>query len=316
MISVVIPLYNKEKAIIGTLESVRTQTFTDFECIIVNDGSTDSSANVVEQWINSSFHHSFDSSFRLINQLNGGVCSARNMGIREAKGEYIALLDGDDLWDKDYLKEQMRMVEDYPECGMWSINYGETRDGKIIRDVSTGLPKGYRGEVKNYFEIEGRVSDLVCSSSVLLRKEVFEKVGCFDERMRYAEDTDMWWRVIAQYPFAFYDRYMVYYQFDTENRAMNKYRSLKYYMPNYPEKYAKYKELNPVFYRYVQRWCAVWLARYYFGVKEERENAKEAAMRLDYHVLTCKYHIFFKAPYFWARWAYWFVVWKKSTWRK
>ena len=309
MISIVIPLYNKEKSIANTLESVKAQTFTDWECIIVNDGSTDKSAEVVERLtIN-------DERFRLINQENGGVCSARNRGIRESvrESEYVAFLDADDLWDKDYLKEQMRLVNDFPECGMWSINYGETRNGKIIRDVPTGLEKGFRGVVENYFELQGRVSDLCHASSVLIRSEVFSKTGDFDERMRYAEDDDMWWRIIAEYPFAFYDRYMVYYQLDSENRAMNQYRALKYFLPNYPEKYAKYKEINPVFYRYVQRWCAVWLARYYFGVEEERKNAKIAAQRLDYDELSIKYRIFFHAPYDMAKLLYMFVAWRKQS---
>ena len=96
MISVVIPLYNKEKQIAKTLQTVLNQTYQNFEIVIVNDGSTDGS---VEEVLRIS-----DSRIRLVNQENGGVSAARNRGIDEAKGEYIAFLDADDLWDIDHLE--------------------------------------------------------------------------------------------------------------------------------------------------------------------------------------------------------------------
>ena len=97
MISVIIPLYNKENSVRATLESVRVQSYTDWECIVVDDGSTDNSREVAEQF------KILDLRFKILSKSNGGVCSARNRGIKEAEGEYIALLDGDDQWDKEYL---------------------------------------------------------------------------------------------------------------------------------------------------------------------------------------------------------------------
>lgn len=187
MISVVIPLYNKEKSIAQTLESVLAQTYTDFEIIVVDDGSTDNSFEVVRSAIQPLTHSSH---IRLISKDNGGVSSARNRGIQEAKGEYIALLDGDDQWDKEYLTEQVKMINDFPKAAMWGINFAELNQGKLIRKLETGLPDGYRGYVENYFQMPTRVSDLFCSSSVVIRKDVFERVGMFDERLRYSEDID------------------------------------------------------------------------------------------------------------------------------
>ena len=143
MISVIIPLYNKQDSITGTIQSVLGQSVTDFELVVVDDGSTDNSVVMVQE-----IH---DERIRVISKQNGGVCSARNAGIRAAHGEYVALMDADDIWDKDYLKEQLRMVADFPDCHMWGINYAETVEGRIIRDVPTGLPKGYRGIVEGYF---------------------------------------------------------------------------------------------------------------------------------------------------------------------
>ncbi|MCQ2340638.1 MAG: glycosyltransferase family 2 protein [Paludibacteraceae bacterium] len=307
MVSIVIPLYNKEKAIVRTLDSVLAQTYTDYEVIVVNDGSTDNSKQVVEEYIQLSIINSQNgdkSSIRLINQSNGGVCSARNRGIQEAQGEYIAFLDADDLWDKDYLAEQVRMMSDFPKAAMWGINFAEMYDGKLVRELPTGLQKGYRGYVEDYFNIPGRISDLFCSSSVVIHKEVFDKVGYFDERIKYAEDTDMWWRIIARYPVAFYDRYMVFYQFDAENRALQRTRKFKFFLPCYPDKYKPFKD-NVSFYRYTQRWCAQRIKIAYFGTDDEdRQYATKAKDMVDIKVLPLKYILFFKLPYSIAKWLH------------
>src|SRR5574344_1521257 len=223
MFSIVIPLYNKAKSIANTIQSILVQSFADFELIIVDDGSTDDSVRVVNQFT--------DKRIRLIQKENGGVCSARNVGILHAQYDYIALLDADDQWDTDYLLEQQKLINEFPQASMWGINFAELFDGKLIHELETALPKGYRGVVENYFSMQGRVSDLFCSSSVVIRKSAFDVAGLFDERLKYSEDIDMWYRIIANFPVAFYDRYMSFYQYDADNRAMNRKRTLKYFLP-------------------------------------------------------------------------------------
>ena len=296
MISVVIPLYNKAQSIRNTLNSVLSQSFQDFEIVVVDDGSTDDSANVVREIE--------DDRIRLICKENGGVCSARNRGIKEAKYDYIALLDADDGWDKDYLAEQVRLIEDFPQTAMWGINFAELYNGKLIRELPTGLPKGFRGVVEGYFDKtlqNGRVSDLFCSSSVVIRKDVFCHVGYFDVRLKYAEDTDVWWRIIACYSVVFYDRYMAFYHFEAENRALNRTRKFKFYLPCYPEKFKKFRD-NETFYLYTQRWCANRIRIAYFGDDvEDRKYATIAKDKVDISVLPKKYILFFKAPYLLAK---------------
>lgn len=309
MISVVIPLYNKSDSIAKTIKSVQSQSYSDFEIIVVDDGSTDDSARIVDGI------HSSEPRLILIKKENGGVCSARNAGILAAHGEFIALLDADDVWGRDYLKEQMRLVSDFPDCWMWGVNYGETVCDEIIRDVPTGLPKGFRGVVENYFGISGRVSDLFCSSSVLVRRSAFDKVGLFDERIKYAEDSDMWFRIIARFPVAFYDKYMVFYRLDAENRAQNQHRPLKYFLPFYVDKYSSYKD-NQVFYSWIHRWSAQHIAQYCFNVKEERMDAVAAAGRLDYEVIPVKYRVLFKSPYYLGKTIYGLIRFKNSLRKK
>ena len=314
--SVVIPLYNKQNSIAATLQSVLAQTYTNYEIIVVDDGSTDDSARIAEEYIrevkgerlkvkgaeNSGAETTASRlsplAFRLIRKPNGGVCSARNRGIEEAKYDYIALLDGDDLWDEHYLEEQVKLIQDFPEAKMWGINFAEMSNGNLIRKLPTGLPEGYRGYVENYFQIPGRISDLYCSSSVVIQKEVFDKVGYFDERIKYSEDIDMWYRIIVNYPVVFYDRYMAWYLYDAENRTMNRTRLLKDWLPNFVDKYQdeRFKH-NQVFYQWINRWSANCIRKIYFEDSSQRIVAKGAMKKLDYSVLPWKYNILFKWPY-------------------
>lgn len=305
MISIVIPLYNKEKSITATLESVLAQSYTDYELIIVDDGSTDNSLNVVKEFVGQIDNRWIDDKLTLIFKKNGGVCSARNRGILEAKGEYVALLDGDDIWNRDYLVEQVKMIRDFPEAVMWGINFAETNNGKLVRRVSTGLPDGFRGYVENYFEMKGRISDLFCSSSVVIRKDVFDSVGLFDERIKYAEDSDMWFRIIATQKVAFYDQYMVFYQWDAENRAMTRHRDLRSFLPYYVEKYkAQLYKQNKVFYHWVMRWAGVRIKYIYFNDPEQYDDAKEAARKLDYSQLPIKYRLELLTPFWIGKLVY------------
>ena len=296
MFSIVIPLYNKAKSIAATIQSILDQSFADFELIIVDDGSTDDSVRVVNQFT--------DKRIRLIQKENGGVCSARNVGILHAQCDFIALLDADDQWDTDYLLEQQKLINEFPQASMWGINFAELFDGKLIHELETALPKGYRGVVENYFSMQGRVSDLFCSSSVVIRKSAFDVAGLFDERLKYSEDIDMWYRIIIHFPVVFYDRYMAFYQYDAENRAMNNARKLRYFLPYYVDKYSIYKS-HTDFYTFIQRWSAVHIRPYYFGRdKTQRADAKVAVRKLDYSVLPTKYRYLFKTPHWLGRIVY------------
>lgn len=305
MISVVIPLYNKEKSIRATLESVRAQSYADWECIVVDDGSSDNSVSVVESIIAKYKMSNVKCKIQLFSKPNGGVSSARNFGIEKSRGEYIALLDGDDQWDKDYLEEQVKMIHDFPKAAMWGINFAELNDGKLIRKLETDLPDGYRGYVERYFQRPKRISDLFCSSSVVIRREAFDKVGMFDERIKYSEDSDMWFRIISNYPVAFYDRYMVWYLYDAENRAMNRKRMLKYWLPYFVEKYKDplFKH-DKAFYRWIMRWAGVRIKKIYFNDPEQRDDAEVAARKLDYTQLPIKYRFELLTPYWFGKIVY------------
>ena len=126
MISVVIPLYNKEQSIAATIQSVLAQTYTDYEIIVVDDGSTDNSLKVVQERVSELENERV----RIIHQENAGVSAARNKGILESKGKYIAFLDADDLWAPNYLATLAALIADFPNAGLYSLGYVEMKGGQ------------------------------------------------------------------------------------------------------------------------------------------------------------------------------------------
>ena len=292
MISIVIPLYNKEKSIKRTLESVRIQSYIDWECIIVDDGSTDNSRELAEQFI------SADERFKILTQENAGVSSARNRGIRAANGAFVALIDGDDIWDPNCLKELVKMSEDFPDAGMWGVNYADIVNGRV-RPYRQGLPDDYRGYVENYFTTSH--GDMYFSSGLMMRRDVAIKVGLFDERIRYSEDMDLWYRMILHTPVCFYNHVFSYYNKDAENRAeqdfwkhYNIYQCWDYYIDKYTDDFKQ----HPDFARFVGMRVDINILRrnYYFGDEEDRKATDHIVQYLPYEYLPFKYRLIFKTP--------------------
>ncbi len=304
-ISVVIPLYNKQKAIVNTLQSVLQQTISDFEVVVVDDGSTDNSLSVV-QGID-------DGRIRIIHKDNGGVSSARNVGIKAAGGQYVALLDGDDLWEPTFLEEQIKLIEEFPDAGMWGVNYAFVKNSRCW-ECHQGMGKGFRGYVENYFGT--RHNDLFCSSSVVIRKDVFDTTGYFDERISASEDLDMWYRIILHYPVVYYDKVLVYYNQNAENRVAYDTdvrfpltKSIKYYI----DKYQSVFEQRPDFSRFLNNYVAANLLKegYYFGTEQERNDSDEVVKHLRYQDIHPKYRWIFKSPRWFGKIVYRIVCLKK-----
>lgn len=197
MISVVIPLYNKEKSIASTLRTVLNQTFSDYEIVIVNDGSTDGSVEEIEKVQ--------DDRIRLVHQPNAGVSAARNRGIEEAKGELIAFLDADDEWKPEYLATQYQLSLKYPECSVFACNY-ESRDvmGRVTPTLIHRLPFVEEdGILTNYFEVASCSHPPICSISIMVKKQAIQAIGGFPMGIKSGEDLLTWARLAYKYKIAF-----------------------------------------------------------------------------------------------------------------
>ena len=197
MISIIIPLYNKEQSIVTTLQTVLKQSYQDFEIVIVNDGSTDHSVEEVKRIL--------DPRIRLIHQSNAGVSAARNRGIEEARGEYIAFLDADDEWKPDYLKTQYELTLKYPECSVFACNY-EFKDtqGKVTPTIIRKLPfKDEDGILSNYFEIASCSHPPLWTSAVIVKKSAIQSIGGFPVGIKSGEDLLTWARLACKYSIAY-----------------------------------------------------------------------------------------------------------------
>ncbi len=188
LISVIIPVYNGEKTILETIESVLNQTFTDFELIVINDGSQDATWEIANRIK--------DARLKVFSYPNAGQAASRNRGFYQACGEYISFIDADDLWTPDKLEAQMKALQTNPQA---AVAYSWT---KCIDEVGEFSRRGSHISVTGDVYAKLLLVDFVESgSNPLIRRQAFIKVGGFDESLPAAEDWDLWLRLAASYPF-------------------------------------------------------------------------------------------------------------------
>lgn len=287
MISVVIPLYNKEKSIASTLQSVYEQTCKDYEVLIVNDGSTDKSLDAVNEFIKRIDDRWIDDRLTIISQPNSGVSAARNRGIMAAKGEYVAFLDGDDIWDKDFLKAMAGLIEEYPGKSIYGLGCEKIKKGEkpVLKESY------YRGVAK----WDNPTMAFTGSSACVNRKDTIE-VGVFDTRMTHGEDIDMWWRLMLLHGGASDMHPYAYYIQDAENRAMHRVAPLEKHIPYYIDKFEDARRADKEFRWYFDKEMIGRLYPYLFEKKYRRE-AKRLADKMDYSLQKKSMYFRMQHPY-------------------
>jgi glycosyltransferase involved in cell wall biosynthesis len=288
MFSIVIPLYNKEQSIVNTIKSVLNQSYQDFEIVVVNDGSTDNSLKLVEQ-IN-------DSRIRIINKPNRGVSSARNRGIKEAKSELIALLDGDDLWEHNYLEEMNSLIIDFPDRAIWGCNYDIIDNGKHVERI-VNLPILFKGELNDYFD-GSKNYPLFWTSSVILKKSKTIEIGGFDERITIGEDLDLWFRMILNYPPPiFYNKVLAHYNMIDPNSAMKKKHDFSKSIMYYKDKYCTWEKTNRVFAKYINMFYCQKYIDLFTNYNTNKNIVKKYTQKIDTSVTPLKWKIYCRLPY-------------------
>ncbi len=185
-VSVVIPAYNAERFVAKAIDSVLNQTYRDYEIIVVDDGSTDNTLEVLK---------SYGDKVRYVRQSNKGASAARNTGIRHANGKYIAFLDADDVWFSQKLEKQVKVLDERPEFGLVysNVEFPSRQNGVV--QTQFDLKRPYSGKILSKLI----VMNAIPTSTVVARKECFEKVGLFDESLVASEDHDMWIRIATRY---------------------------------------------------------------------------------------------------------------------
>lgn len=209
--SVIIPLFNKEKFIAKTIESLLLQTFDDFEILIINDGSTDKSEEKVKEFK--------DSRIRYFYKENKGVSAARNFGIENAVGNFVAFLDSDDYWFPHFLEEINTIISDFSSYSIFSCAIE-------LQNCSRNYPANYSVSKKSDIEIldyfkASLLQSILSGSSAVIKKDVFKTIGNFDTSLKTDEDTALWIKIGLKYPIVFSWKVGARYNYDPNGLSKN-----------------------------------------------------------------------------------------------
>lgn len=198
--SVIIPMYNSKDTIISTLNSIKNQTAFEYiqDIIIVNDGSTDNSLAMVKTYA----ERNKIMPIIIIDKINEGVSKARNTGINAAKGKWIALLDSDDIWLPKKLELQLKIIQEYPEVDF--LGGDIDNEGLII--LWKKIDYLYKAKIADIC-----IKTFPQTSTAVFRKEIFERIGGYDEKQKYAEDANYFLKICANYNYYHLPIQMVYY---------------------------------------------------------------------------------------------------------
>lgn len=197
MFSIVIPLFNKASTIGRALDSVLAQSFQEFEVIVVDDGSTDDGADIVNKYAVR------DTRIRLLHQSNGGASLARNSGIQASQNEYVVFLDADDEYLPDYLATMKQLITDYPQCGIWATRYYCETNGTFSPARVNGLPEDFEGIIDNYFEIAYKSAPPIWTGAASCPRTNLLEIGGFPVGVRSGEDLLTWSRLCARNKLAY-----------------------------------------------------------------------------------------------------------------
>ena len=279
--SVIIPLYNKENFIKNTIESVLNQNFIDFEVIIVNDGSTDTSEEKVLQFN--------DSRIRYFSKENKGVSTARNYGISIAKSDYISFIDADDYWYPDFLQVMFQNIHRFPEQKVFSAAI-EIETPKNVIPALYSIDKKSDCELVNYFDASTKTT-IICTSCAAFHKSVFDEIGDFDTRIKSGQDTDLWIRIGLIYPIVFSWSILARYVYDGNSLSKNKKFLIE--KMNF-EKFSVIEKTNPALKKFLD------LNRFSFAIKckliNDKTNFKIFYRGIDLENLSSKKRILLQLP--------------------
>lgn len=286
--SVIIPLYNKERDIANTLNSLFLQTFSDFEVVLVNDGSTDNSEAEVQKIQ--------DDRIVYFSKKNEGVSRTRNFGVAKATTAYIVFLDADDYWHPTHLANLNTLCTKFPEAKWYATAYEKRHNSTLTTPmISPILEKGsnWMGLVDHYFK-NSLVDSLAWTSAVCFTKSFFEALGGFDTRITHGagEDTDLWIRAALATPLAFSNTITARHNLDGSNRISHTPTLMRTFMN--VDSYEGETDQHPGLKKYLD------LNRFSFALQHKLANNTKTFVRfsekIDMTNLTRKQRYMLKQP--------------------
>ena len=273
--SVIITTYNRAHLVTKSIESVLSQTFKEYEIIVVDDGSTDGTKGLLEERYAGKIIY-------IGKKKNEGLSAARNTGIEASKGKYIAFLDDDDLWLPEKLELQVNLMQKKPFLGLvYCGYYGVNKTGGVLREVKPTK----RGKIFDDILLSNCLGP---PSASLVKKEVFAKAGYFDENLSSSEDWDMWLRVSKLYEIDFVNRPLVKYRIHGYSMSKNMltmekttFSVLNKYLPGISERKSSEEKNNKAY----SKNCII-LAWNYYQAGDKRSFKRLLYRALEYYPLS------------------------------
>jgi glycosyltransferase involved in cell wall biosynthesis len=280
MFSVLVPLFNKEKYILYTIKSILSQKYLHYEIILIDDGSTDNSVNLIQNNIN-------DSRLKIIKINNGGVSNARNIGILYAKYDWICFLDADDFWDENYLSNAFEQINIDKNIEVIAYNYYKYYNS-TRKIIAFNHKSGY---INSYLSF-----NCMTSSSVVIKKYIFSQIGLFNINILYGEDQHMWLRISNIKKIYFVNIPLVYYRMTDHILSLTKFylRNIKndllYYINN--------MEINDENWdTYKMNYLLNYLKPYYINDNQYSE-VKQLLNKVKFKKVNFKLFLFYCTPRF------------------
>lgn len=288
--SVIVPLYNKAPYVEKALKSILSQTFTDYELIVVNDGSKDDSLAIAQRALEGT-------DAIIIDQKNAGVSTARNNGVTASHGEYICFLDADDWWEPTFLEKMNGFVGQYPEARLYGTNYYYVKNGKA--SVRLSIPTGYFDYCKTYAE---EMCMPITSISVCIPRTVLNEFGGFNPGLKLGEDFDLWIRIALKYKVAFLNEPLSYYNQDVDlaNRGTRHLQKPEHHMLWNLDYLSDEERGNPDYKQLIDKLRVYSLLPYYIS-KEYHQEAKAQLKKVDWQKQPETKRRLYRMPVFYLR---------------
>ena len=286
LFSIIIPLYNKERYIENAIQSILKQTVTDYEIIVINDGSTDNSKEIATKYLSEKI--------RIIDHpKNKGLSATRNTGVKNANSNYITFLDADDLWYPDYLHTIEKLILSYPKAHIFATNFDEVYPKTTHKphNGSENLPTDFNGLI-DFFKINLK-QGIYTPSSVCWHKSVFETIGYYNEKITFSEDLDFNIRANLKFKLAYSTSVQMSYFMETDNQITRS-SILDKTVPDY-DQYEKYCATVPYLKKYLDFERYV-LAKH-LKMDGDKIRHQKIIRSIDFKNLNYKQILLLKSPY-------------------
>ena len=279
LVSVIIPTYNRETLIRKAIDSVLAQTYRQWEIVVVDDGSEDNTKDVVLSYKNENIFY--------IYQENRGIAAARNTGIKNSRGSFIAFLDSDDYWRPNKLEKQMKLFFEHPEYGMVASQCASIRTDGTFRKRNRRGKSGW--VLEDLFK-----ANFIRTSSAIVKRECLDKVGLFDETLKEGEEYDLWLRIASKYPIGFVNEPLAVYVDNPYGVSTDSLVGRLYRLQLLQKTYLKEKIPKKVYTKRIANTCH-YIGRHYLKRGEKRSGQdylRKACMLDPFNLKNLLYYVY------------------------